>query len=145
MFSLEVTGDLSSFIGALPASIDKAVSTALDQSAAAILNRLRTTFLAETDPSGTPWIPSHAGQRRRAKGGTGTLFNTGTLFRSIQLSSPQQNVRVISTDVGYALKHQRGLEGMVARPFMVLTDEHKALATSIFESQLRLALERISP
>ena len=41
----------------------------LDQSAAAILNRLRTTYLAEQDPTGKPWVPSKAAMRRRSSGG----------------------------------------------------------------------------
>ena len=37
------------------------------------------------------------------KGGTGTLFDTGRLFRSIQLSAESsEDMRIISTDVPYA-------------------------------------------
>ena len=77
--------------------------TILDMAGAFILNRIRTRYLAEQAPDGTPWIPSHAAIRRRAKGGTGTLFDTGRLFRSIQLSAESSDSeRIISTDVPYA-------------------------------------------
>lgn len=52
--------------------------------ASIILNHTRQRFLQERDPDGNPWPPSQAGIDRRAAGGTGTLFDTGTLWRSIQ-------------------------------------------------------------
>lgn len=87
-----------------------------------ILNRTRQRYLAEKDPQGRAWVPSQAGIRRRRRGGTGTMFLTGTLFRSIQLigASGQGNLfgdfaeRVIvagalaKAGYDYGVKHQKG-------------------------------------
>src|SRR5512141_1267890 len=54
------------------------------EAATIILNNTRARFLEETDPEGQKWPPSQAAIDRRAMGGTGTLFATGTLWRSIQ-------------------------------------------------------------
>lgn len=80
----------------------------LDESAAVMLNRIRTRFLRELDPNGQPWVPSRAGLERRRQGGTGTLFDTGRLFRSIQLFGKTNTSRTIGTDVPYAPKLQTG-------------------------------------
>jgi len=110
----------------------------IEQSQAAILNRLRTTFLAEQDPYGNPWLQSRAAKARRKRGGTGTMFDSGKLFRSIQLSAaPKPHERAIVSDVPYGLKHQFGTDGMVKREFMTITPEHEQLARSIFEHKVR--------
>lgn len=80
----------------------------LDEAAAITLSRIRDRFLHEMDPDGTPWVPSRAGIARRGKGGTGTLFDTGTLFRSIQLFASTDTERTIGTNVNYAKKIQLG-------------------------------------
>lgn len=130
-------GSNAGLYGGLDGDPNVVFKDAMDASAAAILNRLRTSYLAETDPAGNPWIPSAAGVRRRKAGGTGTLFDTGRLFRSIQLSTlPDLGERAIDTDVPYAEKHNSGKEGMVKREFMAITPEHEALAVSIFQSRL---------
>lgn len=89
----------------------------LDEALSILLNRIRQRFLSEVDPDGVPWIPSKAGLRRKSGGytyrnggkytGTGTLFETGTLFHSIQgIRGPTPFSRVISTDVPYARELQ---------------------------------------
>ncbi len=131
-----VSGDASLY-GGLDGNVNELFKRAMDQSAASILNRLRTTYLAEQDPLGQAWIPSKSGEARRRKGGTGTLFDSGRLFRSIQLSRlPDLSERAIDTDVPYAEKHNFGREGMVKREFMAITPEHEALAESIFQYRL---------
>lgn len=132
---VDVAGEFSA--DALTGKVDAAIEMALDKSAAAILNRLRASFLAETTPSGEKWVQSFSAMRRRKKGGTGTLFDTGRLFRSIQLFKSEKGLRVIGTDVPYGVKHQEGLEGMVKRVFMDLTDDHLTLATAIFVNELK--------
>ena len=94
----------------------------LDEVGALLLARNRQRFLDEVDPDGVPWIPSRAGEERRARGDTGTLFDTGRLFHSIQLVNTGTNSRAIQTDVPYAEKHQRGLEGMIQRVFLGFGD-----------------------
>lgn len=134
-FKVDVVGGFSA--DAFTDKVDAAVETALDKSAAAILNRLRASFLAETTPSGEKWVQSFSAIRRRKKGGTGTLFDTGRLFRSIQLFKSEKGQRAIGTDVPYGVKHQEGLDGMVKRVFLGFTDEHTTLATAIFVNELK--------
>lgn len=118
----------------LAAEIEARVQEALDQSAASILNALRTTFLREQDPSGKPWPKSHAALRREALGiGGGTLYNTGKLFQSIQLfRNADPNSRSIGTDVAYGIFAQTK-----NRVFLDLTPEHQLLAGQIFEQKLK--------
>ena len=96
----------------------------LDEGAAVIYNRLRSRFLIETDPLGNKWPPSQAALRRARSGrGGGTLFDTGKLFRSIQLFAESQHTRSIGTNVTstvgfpYAEKHQFGI-GFPQRQFL---------------------------
>lgn len=100
------------------------VTEILDEAQALLLHRNRARFLAEEDPDGNKWLPSRAGLRRRATGGTGTLFASGALFHSIQASLEHgTNDRQIATDVPYAFKHQYGVAGMYPRPFLGVSDE----------------------
>lgn len=96
----------------------------LDEGAAVIYNRMRSRFLVETDPLGHKWPPSLAALRRARTGrGGGTLFDTGKLFRSIQLFAGDDTTRAIGTNVTspsgfpYAEKHQFGI-GFPQRQFL---------------------------
>ena len=96
----------------------------LDEGAAVIYNRMRSRFLIETDPLGAKWPPSQAALRRARTGrGGGTLFDTGKLFRSIQLYADGPETRAIGTNVTspqgfpYAEKHQFGI-GFPVRQFL---------------------------
>lgn len=96
----------------------------LDEGAAVIYNRMRSRFLVETDPMGVKWPPSQAALRRARSGrGGGTLFDTGKLFRSIQLFADSRTTRSIGTNVTspqgfpYAEKHQFGI-GFPVRQFL---------------------------
>ena len=141
-FTLEIDGG---FLGAslpqlqgLDGDLNAVFKDEMDQSAAAILNRLRTTFLAEQDPTGAAWVPSASGIARRRKGGSGTLFNSGRLFRSIQLSRlPDISERAIGTDVPYAATHQYGTQRIAKREFLSITPEHESLVTAIFTSKIQ--------
>jgi len=103
----------------------------LDEAGAILLNRIRSRFLAETDPDNVPWIKSKAGARRKRKGKGGTLFDTGTLFHSIQLHRVSPNDRDISTNVWYASRHQYGLYGEVMRRFLGFNDEDQSIFTKL--------------
>lgn len=124
MFKLEIITPVAS-LPELLASLEKELDTTRieDEASAMLLNRLRTNFLAERAPDGKPWPKSRAGQIRRSKGGTGTLFATGTLFRSIQLSSLGSGGRAIRTDVPYAAKHQLGQDGLPQRQFLGVVEQ----------------------
>lgn len=111
----------------------------LDEAEAMLLNRVRTRYLAETDPDGVKWEPSLAGLERRAKGGTGTLFDKGTLFHSIQAYETGPNERTIGTDVPYAPFHQNG-EGQVRRAFLGFSAEDVTLMEGLVLLRIKEAL-----
>lgn len=116
----------------------------LDDATAVILNRIRTRFLAEEGPDG-PWVPSIRGAIRKAGGftfqgdkgftGTGTLFESGTLFHSIQAVRVSDETRSIQTNVPYAAKHQLGL-GTIARPFMGINQGDVAFVEKVIKNRL---------
>ena len=146
MLKLTVLGGLDqTFISKLKPLIAAEIETALDKSAAAILNQLRTTYLAEQDPNGTPWIPSKAGIKRRKKGGTGTLFDTGRLYRSIQLTKSEPGLRVIGTDVPYGKQLQDGTDlSGIPRPFLDVTPQATMMAVKTFEFQINKMLKGVN-
>ena len=108
----------------------------LDEATALLLNRIRTRFLEEKDPEGNPWVPSKSGLRRRAAGGSGTLFDTGRLFRSIQLAGSGPGERSIVTDVDYGPKHQLGL-GVQKRVFLGFSEEDARVVERLLEVRTR--------
>jgi hypothetical protein len=95
-------------ISVMEKATQQKVEAVLDEGAAIILNRIRERFLKEIDVDSNPWVPSAAGLARRAKGGTGTLFDSGDLWRSIQLHSSTPGERTIGAGVPYAKKIQEG-------------------------------------
>lgn len=109
----------------------------LDESAALLLNRIRTRFLAEQDPDGNQWKPS---QRALATGGR-TLFKTGTLFHSLQAYAVGQDDRAIGTDVLYAPFHQFGTPNMVARPFLGFNEDDLSIVEKRIIQRVEEALE----
>lgn len=91
----------------------------LDQAAAILLNRIRTRYLQQVDSAGAPWLQSEAAKIRASKGvGGGTLFDTGTLFRSIQLYAEGPTSRAIGTDVPYGIFHNFGTPLLPIREFL---------------------------
>lgn len=129
------------FLESVHPQIEQKIEEALDQAQAAILNRLRRTFLNETDPDGIAWEPSYAAFRRSFMGrGGGTLFDTGRLFHSIQLAASSKGERVIGTDVPYAPYHQNGVGNLPKRVFLSVSEEHINLARRIFTMRLNEAL-----
>lgn len=112
----------------------------VQQASALVLNRIRSRFLREVDPAENPWPPSKAAIARRASGGTGTLFDTGRLFRSIQLASLQGNEARIGTDVPYAKYHQLGI-GQVQRQFLGISDGDARLVERVLQRMINQQLE----
>lgn len=112
----------------------------LDEMASILLNRIRTRFLSEVDPSGSAWIPSKAGEKRRAAGGTGTLFDSGRLFRSVQLAGTGPDERQIMTDVPYAAKHNFGEDGMIKREFMNYNSDDLEVMSKLLAKRVEEAL-----
>lgn len=95
------------------------VTEILDESETILLNRIRTRFLAETDPDGNKWVPS----KRALRTGGKTLFLTGRLFHSLQAYAKGLDTRAIGTDIPYAPKHQYGLDGLPVRAFLGFNDD----------------------
>lgn len=111
----------------------------LKQASSVLLNRIRNRFLREVDPIEQPWVPSKAGIARRATGGTGTLFDTGILFRSIQLAGINGNEAKISTDVPYAKYHNSGI-GQVQRIFMGINENDALVVERVLQRLIDKAL-----
>lgn len=115
----------------------------LDELGAAMLARTRARFLQQVDPDGVPWIPSLSAIRRALHGnGGGTLYDTGTLFHSIQLFLVDPNTRGIGTDVPYAIKHQEGQDGNVRRVFLGFGDSDTAAAHQITNDRIARILDK---
>jgi phage gpG-like protein len=112
----------------------------LDEAGALLLNRIRTRFLRKTDPDLLPWPPSEAGRKREAKGGTGTLFDTGNLWRSIQLAGTGPDERSILTDVYYSIFHEEGTELLPIRAFMGFNEADAELVNKLIIKRLRNAV-----
>lgn len=73
------------------------VTDVLDQAGAIILARIRQRFLIQQAPDGSTWPESQAAKDRKASGRDGgTLFDTGTLFHSIQLHTEGDDARAIT-------------------------------------------------
>lgn len=112
----------------------------LDAAGAILLNRVRTRFLDQEDPDGNRWPESQAAIKRRAIGrGGGTLFDTGALFHSIQLSTGGPGVRKISTDKPYAADHQRGLHGQEERVFLGFSNEDTRVVKTLIVAMIERA------
>lgn len=142
---LQITPSFSGYeeIQARLAQLDnpKLVDDILDEGTAILLNRIRTRFLGEVDPDDATWIPSKAGLKRRAMGGTGTLFDTGTLFHSIQAFQPSEpGSRGLGTDVFYAPYLQNGTHRMPPRVFLGFGEEDISVVSALVLRRVSEAL-----
>lgn len=111
----------------------------LDEASALLLNRIRTRFLREESPDG-PWLPSKAATKRRSGGGSGTLFDTGNLFRSVQTAGTGPNERKILTDVEYGIYHHEGTALLPPRVFLGFNDNDADLVERLIIKRVREAL-----
>jgi len=142
-FTVTVTGleelqiTLKSLAGAL------AIESMLDEAAASILDHLRKHYLDQIDPDGNDWVPSQAGLLRESSGGPGTGYDTGMLFRSIQLFSSSDGERVIGTDRPYAAGFDQGHSGLAPpRHFLGFGDEDEKIVDAILKRRVDQALEK---
>ena len=119
------------------------IEAILDEASAFLISRILTRFLAETDPNGVPWIPSKAGMARRLKGGTGTLFDTGKLFRSLQVFKTAEGERRVGTDVPYAPLMQLGGGPfkLPPRPFLGFSNEDESMIKQIVQLRINESLK----
>lgn len=141
-FHLENIAEVDAALSRIPVAISAASEKILDEAGAVILHRTKQRFLAEKDPDDNPWPPSTRGIIRRSGGytrssrtgrrytGTGTLYETGLLFQSIQYFRPGPGKREIGTDVPYAKNHQNGI-GVTIRRFLGVSESDQALLKDI--------------
>lgn len=141
MLRVEVVGQQR--ITATLRGVGQALDTVgiLDEAGALLYNRIRTRFLQQQDPDGRTWPESQAAKLRRERGiGGGTLFDTGRLFRSIQLHTSGPDSRAISTDVPYAVDHNLGIRNQRQRVFLGFGREDASLVTQLILKRVSEAL-----
>lgn len=123
---------------------------------AILLARIRRRFLAEQDPDGNKWPVSKAAAIRRAGGktyryvggtrkgytGTGTLFETGALWNSIQLGRAVDGEVNIGTDIPYAGFLQRGTRQLPARVFLGFSEKDERDTTDYIQRAIEEALAK---
>lgn len=99
------------------------------------------------DPSlrPTPWPElSPKTLKKKAKGRTTILIDTGTLFRSVRVNAPDGDSVEIVSDRFYATFHQFGTKKMPSRPFIPATGGEgggPANLTAGAEARVRAAME----
>lgn len=137
---LPSSGDIEARFHAAVDAIN--VERVLDDAGAALLNRQKQRFLEQVAPDESPWWPSKAAAERQRTGRDGgTLFDTGTLFHSIQLNSTGPGERAISTDVPYAKFHQFGTsQPHSLRQFLGFNDED----TNVFKKIVEDAISEVT-
>lgn len=103
-------------------------------------------FLNESGPDG-PWPPSARGERRKAGiptkssvtggyyAGTGTLFESGTLFDSIDVAQFGTTVELYFT-AAHGVVHHLGLHGNPQRKIIGFTDSDLDYVSSVIQDLL---------
>lgn len=119
----------------------------LDAAGAFILNQIKTRFLRQEATDGSTWKVSEAAKKRQSGGlGGGTLFDSGDLFNSIELSRGGPGIRIISTSLPYAAQHQLGLTvggiEFPKREFLGVSEDDEDGVKNIIEDRIRIALRR---
>ena len=100
---LEVELQGAAQLRALLERVDEALDpeSVLDEAGARVLDLVRKRFLDQVNPDGSAWEPSQAAKDRAAANeGGGTLFDTGSMWRSIDLFAGGQRERVVAFDPG---------------------------------------------
>lgn len=151
MIQVEITVDaLEPFIAHLRELIENIdTDPFLEDAGSFLLNRIRTRFLAEQGPEGEGWKPSKAALKRRDKGGSGTLFDSGNLFRSIQFAITGPDQAAIGTDVEYApymhygFKHWKDGSQVGPWPFMAVSDDDARVLETILIKRIESILGNI--
>lgn len=133
--------------------LDSIVQDTLDIVAAAQLARLRKRFLDQQAPDGTTWPESRAAMVRRIAGRDGgTLFDTGSLFHSLNIIPKTGMERAVGVVPGtknretgadvetYGRIHQLGLNGAPVRMFIGFSQDDPRDLTELADMYLRRRL-----
>lgn len=137
LLDLSGVSDIQALLGGIDAK--QIGNEIMDMAGPILLNRTRQRYLAQVDPDGRKWVESDAAKRRHELGiGGGTLFNTGTLFHSIQYAA-RGNSRVFGTDVSYGAKHQNGI-GVIKRVFLGFSAQDIVLVRTVAERVVARAI-----
>lgn len=147
---LDPLGDIAEMLAEL--DLEEVGQEAVEESSAVLLNRIRRRFLRQVDPEGIPWEPSKAaffrsfgigrdGKKLKRGAGGGTLFDTGTLYNSIQLYSISPLEMAIGTDVFYGVFHNEGTKTLPKREFLGFSDEDIDVAYGVLFSIIDKALQ----
>lgn len=149
--------ELAEIIGQVTGvNVEAVGQDAISEAGGVLLNRIRKRFLAQVDPEGKPWEPSYAaflrsfgigksGKKLKRGSGGGTLFDTGTLFHSIQLYSVSPLEQSIATDVYYAPYHNEGTGTLPKREFLGFSEEDHLLAANVFMQKITQAMLAAAP
>jgi phage gpG-like protein len=130
-------------LNALVPALD--VTEIADEAAAILLARNRARFLKQQAPDGTVWQVSKAALWRAAHGkGGGTLYDTGQMFRSMQLGdpahgTPEEASAEIRVGVPYAGYHYFGI-GQVVRIFLGFADDDREPIVNYVASRIAEAV-----
>jgi phage gpG-like protein len=140
-----VNNTVTKLLGSLSEAFDP--RKVLEEAGALLLDRIRARFLREVDPDEEPWPPSEAAIKRRKQGGTGTLFDTGDLFRSIQLTevvgdSEYAEMQIFS-DTPYGIFHQQGTSILPVRRFMGVSDADSQLVEKLINKRIKEAVNAL--
>lgn len=112
----------------------------LDESAAVLLNHIRTRFIQQIDSSGQAWIPSKASTLRASGRGGGTLFDTGRLFHSLQAFTRGEFSRAIGSDVPYGKFHNYGTVRLPRREFLAFGQQDVKVVQDILIRRITEAI-----
>jgi len=109
------------------------------------LEFVRGRFLEQIDSNNKPWEESAASKKRRKRGGKpSTLFDSGSLFRSIYVRTSKNQVTITSNSP-YAMLHHHGGKvrlgnktvTLPARPFLNVGAGDSRLITNFLRKTLR--------
>lgn len=121
----------------------------LDQAGAIILARIRARFLSQQAPDGSIWPVSKAALERKKSGRDGgTLFDTGTLFHSIQLHTEGEDARAITASAQnkegqyYGSFLQWGTVRLPPRVFLAFSDEDKQVVETFLKQEFDKAFAK---
>ena len=121
------------------------LTPAMREIAGHLADSVADSFDRQQAPDGAPWKPlkpkTVRDRQRRGYGAGPILERSGDLARSI-LADHDETSAVAATNLIYAATHHFGDErrNIPARPFLGVTDEHRAMILDAIERHIEAAL-----